>query len=153
MGGQASGGVQADRSQAAGRSVQQYCDPPFVHRCLKWRPREESGAQKAGQNSDPGCCREDGWRDPSILIPPKSFEDQTRLLDWIKDQVNYPVRLRRVNDPLKPLNFFGIPFGSHSLRKAKSGKRVRSKRVFPRAWLWLDLASLHFYWTGNRNAA
>ncbi|MDA2927425.1 hypothetical protein MYX78_09360 [Acidobacteria bacterium AH-259-G07] len=37
------------------------------------------------------------WRDPSLLIPQKSIEDQNRFLDWIKDQVDYPVRLERVD--------------------------------------------------------
>lgn len=37
------------------------------------------------------------WRDPSIMIPGKNFEDQDRFFDWVKDQVDFPVRLRRVD--------------------------------------------------------
>jgi len=37
------------------------------------------------------------WRDPSIMIPGKDFEDQDRFFDWVKNQVDFPVRLRRVD--------------------------------------------------------
>jgi len=37
------------------------------------------------------------WRDPSIMISGKNFEDQDRFFDWVKDQVDFPVRLRRVD--------------------------------------------------------
>ena len=38
-----------------------------------------------------------GWRDPSIMIPGNDFEDQDRFFDWVTDQVDFPVRLRRVD--------------------------------------------------------
>ena len=37
------------------------------------------------------------WKDPKILIPDKSFEKQDRFLDWVKDNVDFGVRSRRVD--------------------------------------------------------
>ena len=37
------------------------------------------------------------WRGPSIMIPGKNFEDQDRFFDWVENQVDFPVRLRRVD--------------------------------------------------------
>ena len=37
------------------------------------------------------------WREPNIMIPDKNFEDQDRFFDWVKNQVDFPVRLRRVD--------------------------------------------------------
>ncbi len=37
------------------------------------------------------------WRDPNILLPGKSLEEQDRFFDWVKHQVDFPVRLKRVD--------------------------------------------------------
>jgi hypothetical protein len=37
------------------------------------------------------------WKDSTIMIPGKAFAEQTRLFDWIKDNVDFGVRARRVN--------------------------------------------------------
>ena len=37
------------------------------------------------------------WRGSSIMIPGKNFEDQDRFFDWVENQVDFPVRLRRVD--------------------------------------------------------
>ena len=31
------------------------------------------------------------------MIPGKNFEDQDRFFDWVENQVDFPVRLRRVD--------------------------------------------------------
>lgn len=36
------------------------------------------------------------WKDAKILIPHKPFEEQVRFFDWIKDNVDFGVRSRRV---------------------------------------------------------
>jgi len=36
------------------------------------------------------------WKEPSILIPEKPLEDQSRFLNWIKDNVDFGVRGRRI---------------------------------------------------------
>lgn len=36
------------------------------------------------------------WKDPSILIPGKSFVEQKRFFEWIKDNVDFGVRAQRV---------------------------------------------------------
>lgn len=37
------------------------------------------------------------WKDPKILIPDTPFEEQTRFFDWVKDNVDFGVRSRRVD--------------------------------------------------------
>jgi hypothetical protein len=37
------------------------------------------------------------WKDPKILIPDKPFEEQKRFFDWMKDNVDFGVRSRRVD--------------------------------------------------------
>ncbi|MFQ5865940.1 MAG: hypothetical protein ACE5IW_12000 [bacterium] len=37
------------------------------------------------------------WKDPKILIPEKSFEEQNNFFTWIKDNVDFGVRARRVD--------------------------------------------------------
>lgn len=37
------------------------------------------------------------WKDPKILIPDKPFEEQKRFFDWVKDNVDFGVRSRRVD--------------------------------------------------------
>ncbi len=37
------------------------------------------------------------WKDPAILIPGKPFEEQNYFFDWIKDNVDFGVRSRRVD--------------------------------------------------------
>jgi hypothetical protein len=38
-----------------------------------------------------------GWKDPKIMLPGTSIEDQTRFYDWVKDNVDFPARLIRVD--------------------------------------------------------
>jgi hypothetical protein len=38
-----------------------------------------------------------GWKDPKIMLPGKSIDDQTRFYDWVKDNVDFPARLMRVD--------------------------------------------------------
>jgi hypothetical protein len=38
-----------------------------------------------------------GWKDPKILLPGKPIEGQTRFFDWVKDNVDFPARLMRVD--------------------------------------------------------
>jgi hypothetical protein len=37
------------------------------------------------------------WKDPKILLPDKPVEEQTRFFEWIKDNVDFGVRARRVD--------------------------------------------------------
>ncbi|MGE4231710.1 MAG: hypothetical protein AB7F43_00115 [Bacteriovoracia bacterium] len=37
------------------------------------------------------------WKDPNILLPGKSIEQQTRFLEWAKDNVDFGVRGKRVD--------------------------------------------------------
>ncbi len=37
------------------------------------------------------------WKDPDILIPGKQIEEQIHFFDWIKDNVDFGVRSRRVD--------------------------------------------------------
>ncbi len=37
------------------------------------------------------------WKDPKILIPDRPFEEQDRFFDWVKDNVDFGVRSRRVD--------------------------------------------------------
>jgi hypothetical protein len=37
------------------------------------------------------------WKDPSIMLPDTSFEKQERFFAWIKDNVDFGVRSRRVD--------------------------------------------------------
>lgn len=37
------------------------------------------------------------WKDPKILIPKKPLEEQTQFFSWIKDNVDFGVRSRRVD--------------------------------------------------------
>lgn len=37
------------------------------------------------------------WKDPKILLPDKPIEEQTRFFGWIKDNVDFGVRARRVD--------------------------------------------------------
>jgi len=37
------------------------------------------------------------WKDPDILLPGKQIEEQTHFFDWIKDNVDFGVRSRRVD--------------------------------------------------------
>lgn len=37
------------------------------------------------------------WRDPTILLPNKPFAQQTRFFDWIRDNIDFGVRARRVD--------------------------------------------------------
>lgn len=37
------------------------------------------------------------WKDPSILVPGKPFEQQERFFAWVKDNVDFGVRSRRVD--------------------------------------------------------
>ena len=37
------------------------------------------------------------WKDPHILLPKTEFEKQERFFDWMKDNVDFGVRSRRVN--------------------------------------------------------
>lgn len=39
----------------------------------------------------------ESWKDPNILLPETPFEKQERFFDWIKDNVDFGVRSRRVN--------------------------------------------------------
>ena len=36
------------------------------------------------------------WKDSTLMIPEKPFEEQTRLFEWIKDNVDFGVRAQRV---------------------------------------------------------
>lgn len=36
------------------------------------------------------------WKDPAILLPGKPLEEQTKFFDWLKDNVDFRVRARRV---------------------------------------------------------
>jgi len=36
------------------------------------------------------------WKDSSLFIPDRKYEDQTRLLAWMKDNVDFGVRSRRI---------------------------------------------------------
>jgi hypothetical protein len=36
------------------------------------------------------------WKSKDIMQPGKPFEKQTRFIDWIKDNVDFPVRVKRV---------------------------------------------------------
>ncbi len=36
------------------------------------------------------------WRDSSIFVPEQPFEEQSRLFSWVKDNVDFGVRARRV---------------------------------------------------------
>jgi len=36
------------------------------------------------------------WKDSTLMIPDKPFEEQTRLFEWIKDNVDFGVRAQRV---------------------------------------------------------
>ncbi len=38
-----------------------------------------------------------GWKDPAVLIPQRSFEQQTKFFDWIADNVDFGVRAVRVD--------------------------------------------------------
>lgn len=37
------------------------------------------------------------WKDPKIFIPESTFEKQGRFFDWVKDNVDFGVRARRVD--------------------------------------------------------
>jgi hypothetical protein len=37
------------------------------------------------------------WKDPHILLPKTKFAEQERFFDWLKDNVDFGVRSRRVN--------------------------------------------------------
>jgi hypothetical protein len=37
------------------------------------------------------------WKDPSIFLPDKSIDEQDRFFAWVKDNVNFGVRARRVD--------------------------------------------------------
>jgi hypothetical protein len=37
------------------------------------------------------------WKDPSIMLPDTNFENQELFFDWIKDNVDFGVRSRRVD--------------------------------------------------------
>ena len=37
------------------------------------------------------------WKDPSIMLPETAFEKQERFISWIKDNVDFGVRSRRVD--------------------------------------------------------
>lgn len=37
------------------------------------------------------------WKDPSILLPDKSIDEQDRFFAWVKDNVDFGVRARRVD--------------------------------------------------------
>ena len=37
------------------------------------------------------------WKDPKILLPETAMEEQTHFLAWVKDNVDFGVRARRVN--------------------------------------------------------
>ena len=37
------------------------------------------------------------WKDPKILEPEKAFEERARFVAWVKDNVDFGVRARRVN--------------------------------------------------------
>ena len=37
------------------------------------------------------------WKDPSIMLPDTAFEKQERFFAWIKDNVDFGVRSRRVD--------------------------------------------------------
>lgn len=39
----------------------------------------------------------ESWDDPSILLPDSSFEKQERFFSWVKDNVDFGVRSRRVD--------------------------------------------------------
>jgi hypothetical protein len=39
----------------------------------------------------------EAWNDPNILIPNKPFEEQERFFKWVKDNVDFGVRSRRVD--------------------------------------------------------
>ena len=36
------------------------------------------------------------WKDSKILLPNKRFEDQDRFFEWVKDNVDFGVRSKRV---------------------------------------------------------
>jgi len=36
------------------------------------------------------------WSDPKILLPGKPFAEQARFFDWLQDNVDFPVRAKRV---------------------------------------------------------
>jgi hypothetical protein len=38
-----------------------------------------------------------GWKDPKIMLPGTSIDDQARFYDWVKDNVDFPARLMRVD--------------------------------------------------------
>lgn len=37
------------------------------------------------------------WKDPAVLVPGKPLAEQEKLFAWIKDNVDFPVRAKRVN--------------------------------------------------------
>jgi hypothetical protein len=37
------------------------------------------------------------WKDPKILVPEKPFDEQTQFFKWLKDNVDFGVRARRVD--------------------------------------------------------
>jgi len=37
------------------------------------------------------------WRDPKIMVPGTSFDEQPHFFDWVEDNVDFGVRSRRVN--------------------------------------------------------
>jgi hypothetical protein len=37
------------------------------------------------------------WKDKDILLPDKEFEEQERFFTWLKDNVDFGVRARRVD--------------------------------------------------------
>jgi len=37
------------------------------------------------------------WKDPKILLPETPMAEQTHFLAWVKDNVDFGVRARRVN--------------------------------------------------------
>jgi hypothetical protein len=39
----------------------------------------------------------ESWKDPTILLQDTTYEDQERFFDWIKDNVDFGVRSRRVD--------------------------------------------------------
>ena len=36
------------------------------------------------------------WNAKDIMVPGKKFEEQTRFFDWLRDNVDFPVRVRRI---------------------------------------------------------
>jgi hypothetical protein len=37
------------------------------------------------------------WKDPAVMIPGKPLAEQEKFFAWVKDNVNFPVRAKRVN--------------------------------------------------------